>query len=82
MIKVRKSADTRLFFAKCDCTGLKGRWQCENTGPAAEDREEAKRLAFQFGWARISNRWYCQDCQRDHLAPKPAAEMVPFQPWH
>lgn len=72
MIKTRKSADARLFFVKCDCTGLKGRWECENVGPAAGDREDARQTALQSGWSRISGRWYCPDCQRDHLAPKPA----------
>jgi hypothetical protein len=82
MIKTRKSPDVRLFYAKCDYTGLKGRWQCESSGPTAHYREEAKDAALRAGWARISNRWYCPDCQRDHLAPKPAAQTVLYEPWH
>lgn len=81
MIKTRKGTGGSVFFAKCDCTGLKGRWQCENTGPAADYRDDAKRVAMQSGWARISNRWYCPDCQRDHLAPRPLAQVVLYEPW-
>jgi rubredoxin len=73
MFKQRKSADavTRGYFVGCDCTGLKGRWQCENTGPSGGDRREAATVALQAGWSKIHNRWYCPDCQRDHLTPTP-----------
>lgn len=81
VIKTRKGQDVRQFFAKCDCTGLKGRWQCENSGPTRDDKDDAKQAAIRAGWARISNRWYCPACQLDHLAPRPAAQMALYDPW-
>jgi rubredoxin len=76
MIKTRseKESRSRVYVVKCDCTGLKGRWECENTGPAGDDRQDAARHALAAGWARISNRWYCPECQRDHLTPASASK--------
>lgn len=74
MIKVRKtgaSESSRMYFAKCDCEGLRGRWNCENLGPAAGDRREAGDVARTAGWIVVHLKWYCPQCQRDGLAPRP-----------
>lgn len=81
MIKTRREQShnrPRVYFARCDCTGLTGRWSCENCAREGKDRQAAALQARNSGWVSQGAKWYCPECQRDGLVPSSNAKPQPM----
>jgi len=66
------SCPSRQFPVLCASKGRTGHWKCENYGPEATTREEAREQAKASGWVEAGrNKWYCPECQRDGFVPAP-----------